>query len=170
MSAGPPVTGDASRRRLAFLGLALAFVVVLADQAAKFLALGILGARVGASVPVCSFFNLTLVMNHGVSFGMLSMPGSLMPWVLGGVALVLMTLLLRWLWRNEKWVVAVALGLVIGGAAGNLLDRIRLGAVVDFLDFYVGTWHWPAFNVADAAICCGVCLLLWDSLIPHRNA
>jgi signal peptidase II len=67
-------------------------------------------------------------------------------------------------------VLAVAIGLIIGGAIGNVIDRIRLGAVVDFLDFHIGTWHWPAFNVADSAICIGVAVMLLDGLLLRREA
>jgi signal peptidase II len=78
--------------------------------------------------------------------------------------------LVYWLTRIDSPLLAGAIGLVIGGAIGNVIDRIRLGAVVDFLDFYVGSWHWPAFNVADSAICIGVAAMLLESLLLRREA
>ena len=85
------------------------------------------------------------------------------------LAAVIVTMLILWLKRIESSFLAVAIGLVIGGAVGNVIDRLRLGAVVDFLDFYVGAWHWPAFNVADSAICLGVAAMLLDGLLLRRE-
>jgi len=78
--------------------------------------------------------------------------------------------LIYWLSRVESSLLAVAIGLVIGGAIGNVIDRLRFGAVVDFLDFHVGSWHWPAFNIADSAICVGVAVMLLDGLLLRREA
>ena len=77
--------------------------------------------------------------------------------------------LVYWLRRVTSPLLAVAIGLIIGGAVGNVVDRIRLGAVVDFLDFHIGSWHWPAFNLADSAICVGVAAMLLDGLLLHRE-
>jgi signal peptidase II len=77
--------------------------------------------------------------------------------------------LVYWLRRVTSALLAVAIGLIIGGAVGNVVDRIRLGAVVDFLDFHIGSWHWPAFNLADSAICVGVAAMLLDGLLLHRE-
>jgi signal peptidase II len=85
-------------------------------------------------------------------------------------AIAIVTVLTYWLSRVESPLLAVAIGLIIGGAIGNVIDRIRFGAVVDFLDFHVGSWHWPAFNVADSAICVGVAVMLLDSLLMRREA
>ena len=115
-------------------------------------------------IPVTGFFDLVLVMNRGVSFGML---GGAPEWVAAALivfAVALAVGLFIWMWRAENMLLALSLGLVIGGAIGNVIDRIRFGAVVDFLDFYVGDYHWPAFNVADSAITVGVVLLILDSL------
>jgi len=86
------------------------------------------------------------------------------------VAAAIVAVLIYWLSRVESWLLAVAIGLVIGGAVGNVIDRLRFGAVVDFLDFHVGSWHWPAFNVADSAICVGVAVMLLDGLLLRREA
>jgi signal peptidase II len=86
------------------------------------------------------------------------------------VAAAIVTVLIYWLSRVDSSLLAVAIGLIIGGAIGNVIDRIRLGAVVDFLDFHVESWHWPAFNVADSAICIGVAVMLLDGLLLRREA
>lgn len=117
-------------------------------------------------VAVTSFFNLTLVHNHGMTFGLLNnINHAYMPYVMIGIAVVVIALLTRWLLHTHSLLVTVALGLIMGGAIGNIMDRIRFGAVVDFLDFYYGTYHWYTFNVADAAIVAGVGLLTIDSLV-----
>lgn len=118
---------------------------------------------------VTPFLNLVLVHNKGVTFGLLNtIDRHILPYLLTGVALVILFFLGRWLWRTHSAVVATALGLVMGGAIGNMIDRLRYGAVVDFLDFYYRDYHWYAFNAADAAIVTGVSLLLLDSLIRAR--
>jgi signal peptidase II len=93
------------------------------------------------------------------------------PWLLTALALAVVAGLVTWLWRQPDPLLAVGVGLVSGGALGNVIDRIRLGAVVDFLDFYLGGWHWPAFNMADSAIAIGVGVLLFDGLFrePARS-
>ena len=140
---------------------ALGGIVMILDQTAKWLAL----RRLGPGVPVSlidGFFSLTLVMNPGVAFGMLGTVPPGWRWVIAllsigalGVLAALATRLLP----EGGLVAAVAIGMIFGGAAGNLIDRARFGAVVDFLDFYWRGWHWPAFNVADSAISVGVALL-----------
>lgn len=120
-------------------------------------------------VPVSPFFNLVLVWNKGVTFGLLSRYApDVMPWVLTGTAVLITGLLVRWLLRTSSTLVALGLGAVIGGAVGNIIDRLRYGAVVDFLDFHYRGYHWPAFNIADSAIVLGVGLLLLDSLVRGR--
>ncbi|MDX1541799.1 MAG: signal peptidase II [Geminicoccaceae bacterium] len=148
-------------------GLVVALLIVVLDQATK---LAILGAFTTGEVrPVLPFFNLVLVWNRGVSFGMFDSDGNLVRWLLTGFALLVVVGLAVWLRRADSRAVATALGLVIGGALGNVIDRIRFGAVVDFLDIHVASWHWPAFNVADGAICIGAALLVLDSLFAPRS-
>ena len=162
----------APRRAVFGLGLCVAALIVVLDQLTKaavlaFFARGALddGNR------VAPFFNLVLTYNRGVSFGLFNAVG-------GGrdalwfslVAGAIVAGLLWWLARAESPLLAVAIGLIVGGAAGNVADRIRLGAVVDFLDFHLGSWHWPAFNIADSAICLGVAAMLLDGLLLQRQA
>lgn len=156
-------------QRLAIFGWLTAVLVLGADQLTKWWALSVMHVNEHAAIVVTSFFNLVLVHNRGVSFGMLSTSSAIMPWVLKALALGIMAVLVRWLHRSTNRLTALALGLVLGGAAGNVIDRARLGAVVDFLDFHLAGYHWPAFNVADAAICCGVLLLLFDSLFCSKQ-
>lgn len=144
-------------------GTLIALLTILFDQLSKWWILNVtmVPPRI---IPVTSFFDLVLVHNRGASFGIFSdAPG----WA--SVALIVFAVLISialaiWMWRVNETLLAVALALVIGGAVGNVIDRIRFGAVVDFLDFHVAGWHWPAFNIADSAITIGVILLILDSL------
>jgi signal peptidase II len=95
--------------------------------------------------------------------------GAFAPWLLSGLALAVVIGLVIWLKRTDQLLTGLGLGLVIGGAAGNVIDRIRFGAVIDFLDFHLAGYHWPAFNVADAAICVGAALMLADGLLARRS-
>ena len=140
---------------------ALGGIVLILDQAAKWLALRRLAPGVSVSL-IDGFFSLTLVLNPGLAFGMLGTVPQGWRWIVAllsigalGVLAALATRLLP----EGGLVAAVAIGMIFGGAAGNLIDRARFGAVVDFLDFYWRGWHWPAFNVADSAISVGVSLL-----------
>jgi len=142
-------------------GLALAAVVLLLDQATKYWAERAL--TLYAPIEVTGFFNLTLVYNPGAAFSFLSAAGGWQRWLLSGIAVAVGALILFWLTRvpRQAWLSVASLGLILGGALGNLADRIRLGKVVDFLDFHYAGLHWPAFNVADAAITVGaVCLII----------
>jgi len=143
------------------LGLAIAALVVVLDQLLKTAMLDFL-PEPGVAIAVTGFFNLVHVFNPGVSFGLLPNIG---PFILSGFALVVSAILAVWLARAETRLMATALGLTIGGAIGNVIDRLRFGAVFDFLDFHVLGWHWPAFNLADAAISIGVAGLLLTSLL-----
>jgi signal peptidase II len=140
---------------------ALGGIVLILDQAMKWLALRRLGPGVSVNV-IDGFFSLTLVMNPGLAFGMLGTVPRGWRWVVALLSIaalaVLASLATRLLPEGGR-VAAVAIGMIFGGAAGNLIDRARFGAVVDFLDFYWRGWHWPAFNVADSAISAGVALL-----------
>lgn len=152
------------------LGLAAALVVVLADQASKWWVLEVLHLRDIRQVEVLPFLSLTMVWNHGVTFGLLNGLGPLGAWILAGVALAVVVLLGVWLRRAETLLVAVALGSIAGGAVGNVIDRLRFGAVADFLHAHAWGWSWYVFNVADAAIVCGVAVLVLDGLRPKRAA
>ena len=143
------------------LVLAPGGIVLILDQATKWLALRRLPPGVPISV-IDGLFSLTLVMNPGLAFGMLGTVPPGWRWVVAllsiGALGVLAAVATRLLPEGGR-AAAVAVGMIFGGAAGNLIDRARFGAVVDFLDFYWHGWHWPAFNVADSAISVGVALL-----------
>ena len=143
--------------------LALAAVVVLLDQVSKWYILTVVMTP-PRTIEVTGFFNLVLAFNRGVSFGLLASGYGWKPYLLAGLALFVVLLLLYWVRGQRGWAPTVAAGLIVGGAVGNIIDRFVHGAVVDFLDFHLAGWHWPAFNVADTGIVCGVGLLLADSL------
>ena len=142
----------------------LSLLIVILDQATKWLAEALLVPF--QPVPLMPLLNLTLMYNEGAAFSFLANAGGWQRWLFAGFALVMTTVLAIWLLRLEKGdrVTAVTLSLIIGGAIGNLIDRVQTGRVVDFIDFYVGTWHWPAFNVADSAISIGIVFLLITSI------
>ncbi len=122
---------------------------------------------------VFSWLNITLAHNYGAAFSFLSDAGGWQRWFFIILASLVSLVLLAWLIRlpRKEWLTALGLALILGGAIGNLLDRIQLGYVVDFVDVYYKNWHFPAFNVADSAITCGVILLLLDAfLISRRKA
>jgi signal peptidase II len=147
-------------------GLILAAITIVADQASKWLLQDML-LKQGTIEVIPGLFNLVMVWNKGISFGMLGRTGGgLPPWALSAIAVVICIALFFWLRAARSRWTAWAIGLVIGGAIGNVVDRARWGAVFDFADFYIGRWHWPAFNVADAAIVIGVLMLLGESLMP----
>jgi signal peptidase II len=161
MSAGVIAAGGGlSPRRL---GLLLAVAVLVLDQLSKWWIMTVVMAP-PKPVVLAPFFNIVLVFNRGVSFGMFGAAPHWMPWLLLGFALAVAGGLGVWLMRARNRWLGAGLGLVIGGAIGNAIDRVRLGAVVDFLDVHAAGYHWPAFNVADSAITVGVLLLLFDSL------
>lgn len=137
--------------------------VLVADQITKILVLGAISAA-RPVIEVTEFLNIVLVWNRGISFGVLNRASDWQPWVLVGVAMAIVIGLLIWLRTLEGRWLAIAISLIVGGAIGNVIDRIRLGAVVDFVDFHVRGWHFATFNVADAAITLGVLILLADSL------
>jgi signal peptidase II len=124
------------------------------------------------SLEVLPFFNLVLAFNTGAAFSFLGDASGWQRWFFIGLALLVSLLLLVWLSRlgSEDGRTGWGLALVLGGALGNAVDRIRLGHVVDFLDFHWASHHWPAFNVADIAITCGVALLLLDGFLPRRKS
>ncbi len=113
-------------------------------------------------VPVIPFLNLTLTHNTGAAFSFLSDAGGWQRWFFAGLTIVVSIIIVVWLARlkpGQRWL-PVSLSLVLGGALGNLWDRLAIGAVVDFIDVYYRTWHWPAFNLADSAICVGAVMLV----------
>jgi signal peptidase II len=123
------------------------------------------------TIELIPFFQLTYMRNEGAAFSFLSGAGGWQRWFFIGLAVIASVFICFWLKRlanTQRWE-AIAWALVLGGALGNLIDRILYGYVIDFLDVYYGDWHWPAFNVADSAITLGVILLLMDSFWPTQS-
>ena len=144
------------------VSLALALVILILDLATKYWVESRLA--LGEHIPVTDFFNLVLAYNKGAAFSFLSNESGWQRWFFSAIAAGA-SLLIVWLLHKHTTnaLFCVALSLILGGALGNLYDRITLGHVVDFLDFYINNHHWPAFNVADSAICIGAALLVTDS-------
>lgn len=121
-------------------------------------------------IEVTSFFNIVMAWNRGVSFGIFNTASPYNAYVLSGLALAIVIGLLMWLRKAETAMTQLALGLIIGGALGNVVDRLRWGAVADFLDVHAFGMHWPAFNVADSAITLGAVILIAESLSAGRDS
>ena len=149
----------------------LAFSALLAalDQLSKFAITRLLAY--GNNVEVAPFLNLVLVYNPGAAFSFLSDASGWQRGLFIAIA-VIASVWVVWLMRRNtrQTLFCFALSLILGGAVGNVIDRVRFGAVVDFLDFHAAGYHWPAFNVADSAITCGALLLIWDTLRPRKKA
>jgi signal peptidase II len=150
----------------------IAIFVILADQLSKLLVLDSFQLYESREI-IPGFFNLVYVTNTGAAFSMLADVDS--PWRhyfflgIGLAAIVGLTVGYFMLRREHRWY-GPAFACIAGGAAGNLIDRVRLGAVVDFLDIYVGKYHWPAFNIADSAICLGATIFIVISLFESKNS
>ena len=143
--------------------LAIATIILLLDQLSKWSALSNL--QLGVPEPVLPFMNWLLLLNPGAAFSFLAQGSGWQRWfftIVGLVACVYIVWLLRKS-QNDK-ILCVALSLILGGALGNVLDRIMYGAVVDFIDLHYANRHWPAFNIADSAICIGAALIIWGEL------
>lgn len=148
----------------------LSVVVFVLDQWTKYTVLGAM--RLYQSIEVMPFFNVTYVHNYGAAFSFLHDADGWQRWFFTGIAAVVSMLILWWL-RNtprQQVMLPVAFCLVLGGALGNVYDRLVHGYVIDFLDFYIGQWHWPAFNLADSAIFIGAALLIIDMLSADKSA
>ncbi|EKS38588.1 signal peptidase II [Afipia broomeae ATCC 49717] len=151
--------------RLFGLGLALAWLLI--DQATKWWILEY-AMKPPEALRIAPFFNLVLGWNRGVSFGLWG-GHELPPWTLALLSGSIATSLLVWLFRTDNRLVATGVALIVGGAFGNVLDRLRHGAVTDFLDFHLWGWHWPAFNMADVGVVCGAALLILESFVHQRR-
>ena len=161
-------SGAARKGPVAQLGLIIAFAVFLVDRVSKYVMLEHVDIIHRTPIEVTPFFNLVMVWNTGVSFGLFGEAGA--RWFLVGLAAVISIGLIIWLWQVADRFIAIALGLVIGGALGNMWDRARWGAVADFFDFHVAGWHFWAFNVADSGISIGVAMLLWDGFFRSPSS
>lgn len=155
----------ASARRL---GFALAGAILVVDQIAKLAVLVGLDLANRGPIAVTPFLDLVLVWNPGISYGLFPQETALGRWGLVAFTVAASVAIAVWLARAASRFTAVALGLVLGGAVGNLIDRVRFGAVVDFVHFHVGSFSWYVFNVADAAIVIGVVLLLAEAVVGRR--
>jgi signal peptidase II len=145
----------------------IGLVVVALDQLSKWQVVRSLSAQVAEvvqGVEVTGFFNLVLVCNTGISFGLLPGDSAVKAWLLSAFALAVVVGLLIWVRSKDSQLLMAGCGLVVGGALGNVVDRVRIGCVIDFIDLHAAGWHWPAFNLADSAITVGVALLLVHGL------
>ena len=153
-------------------GLLSALIVLMADQASKWWGLNVADLPKIRQIVLLPVLNFTMVWNHGVTFGLFNRLGDWGPIVLAGVSLVVVVALGVWLSRAQNRLVAIALGAIAGGAIGNVIDRLRFGAVVDFLHAHAdtpwGDFSWYVFNVGDAGIVCGVAALVFDSQWPSK--
>lgn len=158
------VPGADPRRRFA-VWCVVAMVIVLLDQFTKLLVLH--NVPLFSKIPVTSFINITHQENPGAAFSFLADAGGWQRWFFTVLAAGVSAFIVAWLWKlrhGGQQVLAWALALVLGGAIGNLVDRVRLGHVIDFIQVYIGSWPFPSFNVADAAISVGAVLLIVDAL------
>ena len=164
------------KNKLFFLGLAIALLIAFLDLLSKDLVFSFLDQIAierqlqYPALEITSFFNLVKVLNSGVSFGMFNnLVGG--KYIILSVNIAILLVLLIWLYRNKIIYLTWAIALVIGGAIGNIIDRIQNHAVADFLDFHLLGYHWPAFNLADSAVFLGVALLLLENYFvkPHKK-
>ncbi len=147
--------------------LLISAAVIAADQAAKNWLMA--DFRLGDSLTMAPFFNLVLVFNSGAAFSFLAGAGGWQKWFFIVLALVISAFIVGLLRQPRRRMEAFSLALILGGALGNVIDRLRFGAVVDFLQFHAAGWYFPAFNVADSAITVGVGLMLWQQL-THKES
>ena len=156
------------------LGLPVAAGLLVADQVSKWWVLEVLRLPEVRQIRLLDLgavgFDFTMVWNRGVTFGLLAGDTLWHRLALAGLALAVCAFLLRWITRAENRLTAIALGGIVGGAIGNVIDRLRFGAVVDFADAWFGSYHWYVFNLADAAIVLGVAALIGDALFRSRPA
>ena len=161
-------------RKLFFYGIIIALIICVADLYSKeqiFLFLDHKAKEYGLpyfQMEITGFFSLVKVWNKGVSFGMLN-DLTYGKYILSALNIIITLILSIWLYRNRHPYVMIALALIIGGALGNLIDRLNNDAVADFLDFHLFSYHWPAFNLADSSVFIGVALLLLEGLFIKKK-
>lgn len=157
------------------LGLAVAVITAILDQASKWAVLALLTVPASTAsygrkqiLPILDF---ALTWNHGISFGLGNNAGQWNALLFSVLAVVIAGVVVYWMGRTSRTLIGIAFGLILGGAFGNIFDRLRLGAVEDFLYVHIGAFNWwPAFNVADSAICVGAGILIIDSLFTPRDS
>jgi len=160
----------AKPRHYRTLGFVTALLILLADQIAKWIIINPIGLKAKGAIEILSVFNLVWVENYGVSMGFLVVESNAESWLLVGLTAAISIAVTIWMWREKVRGDVFALALVLGGALGNILDRVRFGYVVDFLDLHFGDWHpFLVFNVADAAITIGVLLLVLRAFLVREK-
>jgi signal peptidase II len=155
-------------KNLRILGFSWAILFLIADFASKYIVLNWFDTG-GEAITVTPFFNIILAFNRGVSFGMFHADSPYGVYMLLGVAVILSALVGTWLWQAENKCQSICFGMILGGALGNIYDRVTYGAVVDFLDFHAFGYHWYTFNIADCGIVIGAILLLIDLVFLTRK-
>jgi lipoprotein signal peptidase len=158
-----------TRNKLTSFGIIAALAVVAIDQLTKWWIVDVIDLPALRQIVLLPVLNFTWVKNTGVTFGLLTGFGQWSYLALAAVALAVVVALGMWLRRAESRLVAIALGAIVGGAISNVIDRLRFGYVIDFIHAHIGAWSWYVFNLADAAIVCGVAALVLDSLLPRAR-
>ena len=151
------------------IGAATALVTLVLDQVTKLYTLFVLELPLYEPLVLAPFLDLRVVWNQGISYGLFQQSTDLGRWVLVAVSLAAALALSIWIRRSDGKLLAGSLGLIVGGALGNAIDRVAYGAVFDFIHFHVGSFSWYVFNVADAAIVAGVVGLLYDSFVLEKR-
>jgi signal peptidase II len=155
-----------------FLGICAAVLALVADQGSKFALLygaGFWRMAPGETIPVLPFFNLVMVWNPGISYGLFPATGRFGTWALEAATLAVIVFLAFWLWKSRDCVVALGCGLIVGGGLGNLIDRVLYGRVADFFHFHGFGYDWYVFNLADLAITLGAMAIVYDVLKPQEQ-
>ena len=157
-------------RKLTIKKLAVPFILILIflDQVTKWWIINYIMQPIKI-LPITPFFNIVLTWNSGISFGIFSNQGSFSVIILSTLATLIVFFLAVWLIKAVNKKLIIGLICIIGGAIGNIIDRVYHGAVIDFLDFHIKSYHWPAFNVADSCIFIGATLIILDSLFPDKK-
>ncbi len=152
------------------LALAFAGLIIISDQFSKWVVINSIAPDLSyTELYILPFFNVVMVWNRGVSFGMFSQTSHYGPAALVILSLVITLWFIIWLFRTGDRTLLLGISMVIGGAIGNVIDRLRFGAVIDFLDFHIGGWHYPAFNLADSCIVLGVAILMIYTLFFEKK-
>ncbi len=151
-----------------FLILLIAIFIVVSDQVLKLIISKEVFLGGHESIEIFSFFSLVFVRNTGISFGLFNDGGEIQRWLMTSFAVLIGLVILVWAMLSNRKVFRMALALIAGGAFGNAIDRMYFGGVIDFMDFYIYDFHWPAFNLADSSISVGVILLLMEGFLDKR--
>lgn len=154
-------------KKLFMIGIAIAIFTIIADQLNKWYLIVVFDIPSKSPIEVTFFFDLVMVWNRGISFGLFQSEYSI--YIFSVLSVFIVIILLFWLKDNDKKIISVALGLLIGGALGNVIDRLNYGAVADFYYFHIGDNYFPAFNIADSSVFIGACMLIIDSLFFDKK-